>query len=948
MGKLPILLLSIALVLTEAGPRFDCYPEPNGATQQACEARGCVWSQDNSGKNAPWCYFKDGVGYNLDSQSGSTYNLRKNNGPGNPWGGDFTEIKLTTKTIGNVLNVKVGVDGRYEPPVDFPRSSIPSSDSLTLETSSGNDFFSFGVVRQSSNRKLFDTSIGGLIFSDKFIQIATYLPSENMYGWGENTHQSLRHDFTKYLTWAMLARDQPPNSGSLDTMNLYGVHPYYIVVEPDGKAHGVLIVNSNAQEVTTAPGPSLIYRTIGGNLDMYFFPGPSPEEVTRQYLAFVGKPFLPAYWALGYQLSRYGYKGLAEMKTRIQAVRDAGIPIDIGVADIDYMQRYKDFTTGDDWSGFSDYMKDMHSWGMKLILIFDPAIEATYPSFQRAISANAKFIEWENKDQVQQDIQNLYPMAKDTKIMLGVVWPDNHVAFPDFLDSTNNTQNWWIQEFVNYQSQVPFDGIWIDMNEPSNFGTNQNHPWYFDSDDHPNDAPLFCPTNGSSAWEMPPYKTHAVWRFGDASSSAFLASNTLCMVGLQDAGNQRFYNVKNIYGLTESVHTQKALFKSTGKRGAVVSRSTFPSSGRYAGHWLGDNTARWEDLRTSVIGAQEFNLFGIPYVGSDVCGFIGTTNEELCLRWQQMGAFHSFFRNHNTIGAPAQDPAIWPSVAAATKQANLFRYQYLPYLFSLHFLASMNGGTVIRPVFFEFPTDEETFDLGYEFLWGSQILVAPVVYQGATSVDVYLPTDRWYSLFDWQYGSIVPPGYATVSAPTTSRIPVFVRGMSIIPRQTPSTTTTATRLNPFELLIAPCEMGRGKGSLYWDDGETIVNDFDSHDYHQFDFKYNTTDSGATLAITHSRKSSKISLPTLDIIEIFNYPKPPNFRSFTINGQPVNINVQKSTYSGITKTLYISTPGLIDLTYADSIALRWNNAGSAPGADGAKLKALESNRYDFEA
>ncbi len=122
--------------------------------------------------------------------------------------------------------------------------------------------------------------------------------------------------------------------------------------------------------------------------------------------------------------------------------------------------------------------------------------------------------------------------------------------------------------------------------------------------------------------------------------------------------------------------------------------STFVSTGRYAGHWLGDNTARWADLKTSVIGVMEFNLFGIPYVGSDICGFIGATTEELCLRWQQLGAFHSFSRsifiynflfvysrNHNAIGQPAQDPGMWPTVAAAARKALLFRYYYLPYLY---------------------------------------------------------------------------------------------------------------------------------------------------------------------------------------------------------------------------------------------------------------------------
>ncbi|VDK50708.1 unnamed protein product [Cylicostephanus goldi] len=188
---------------------------------------------------------------------------------------------------------------------------------------------------------------GGLIFSDKFIQIATKLPSEAMFGWGENVHPTLKHNFNRYTTWAMFARDEPPSSNHIETKNLYGVHPFYMVLEPGGKAHGVLILNSNAQEITTAPGPTLIYRTIGGILDLYFFPGPTPREVTEQYLALVGRPCLPAYWGLGYQISRYGYKDLEEMKSIIERNVAAGIPLDTVVVDIDYMERYKDFTIGE-------------------------------------------------------------------------------------------------------------------------------------------------------------------------------------------------------------------------------------------------------------------------------------------------------------------------------------------------------------------------------------------------------------------------------------------------------------------------------------------------------------------------------------------------------------------------------------------------------------------------
>uniref|UniRef100_A0A914CRT0 Uncharacterized protein n=1 Tax=Acrobeloides nanus TaxID=290746 RepID=A0A914CRT0_9BILA len=80
-----------------------------------------------------------------------------------------------------------------------------------------------------------------------------------------------------------------------------GTHPFYLGLESDGSAHGVFIFNSNAQEVTTGPAPHLVYRTIGGQLEFFFFPGPTPEQVIQQYEQVIGTPFLPAYWALGFQ-----------------------------------------------------------------------------------------------------------------------------------------------------------------------------------------------------------------------------------------------------------------------------------------------------------------------------------------------------------------------------------------------------------------------------------------------------------------------------------------------------------------------------------------------------------------------------------------------------------------------------------------------------------------------
>uniref|UniRef100_A0A0M3HTR8 NtCtMGAM_N domain-containing protein n=1 Tax=Ascaris lumbricoides TaxID=6252 RepID=A0A0M3HTR8_ASCLU len=416
----------------------------------------------------PLCYFPSGTGYSVSKVSDDEILLTKDTSQGsngnalNPYGEDISPLKFRKQYYGSTLNIRIEPSSasprRFEPDIDLLHGFTYSSDSLYVETTT-QGIFSFSVKRRSTNVALWNTALGGgLMFADKYIQLATYFPSSNVYGFGENVHHTLKHNLSKYTTWGMLARDEGPNAYGESTNNLYGVFAFYVCVENDGNAHGAFILNSNPQEVTTGPGPHMVYRTIGGMLDIYFFPGPTPEEVIQQYEALVGKPTMPAYWALGFQLSRYGYKDLADQQAAIDRTRQAGIPLDAPHFDIDYMNRYMDFTTGQNWQDLGRYVQQLQQDGLHVVLIFDPAIDVTSEPFTRALekASDVAFIEWPRDDLVQRNVQNLYNVTAGTKIMLGVVWPDHHTAFPDFSDPKPNTVEWWIDEYRRYHKSVCF------------------------------------------------------------------------------------------------------------------------------------------------------------------------------------------------------------------------------------------------------------------------------------------------------------------------------------------------------------------------------------------------------------------------------------------------------------------------------------------------------------
>lgn len=92
--------------------------------------------------------------------------------------------------------------------------------------------------------------------------------------------------------------------------------------------------------------------------------------------------------------------------------------------------------------------------------------------------------------------------------------------------------------------------------------------------------------------------------------------------------------IYSLYGWSQTKPTLDVMRSITGKRSLVLPRSTFVGSGQWSGHWLGDNDATWHEMKRSLIGMVEFNWFGIPLIGADICGFGGIPTEEMCIRYE--------------------------------------------------------------------------------------------------------------------------------------------------------------------------------------------------------------------------------------------------------------------------------------------------------------------------
>ncbi|XP_064251996.1 lysosomal alpha-glucosidase isoform X6 [Passer domesticus] len=770
------------------GGRFDCGPE-RLLSRAGCEARGCCYSPGpgpgpRAGPGPPWCFFPRGYrSYRAENltatESGFSARLHRVAAAFLPGAVDELRLELALETPARLrFTLRDAARPRYEVPLATPRVRGRAPSTLYgLQLSQ--DPFGLVVCRQRGGRVLLNTTVAPLFFTDQFLQISTSLPSHFISGLGEHlTPLFLDTAWTRVTLWN---RDMAP----APHINLYGSHPFYLVMEDDGSAHGVFLLNSNAMDVLLQPSPALTWRTTGGILDFYIFLGPDPKSVVRQYLDVVGFPFMPPYWGLGFHLCRWGYSSTDITRQVVANMTAARFPLDVQWNDLDYADAKRDFTFNK--KGFRDYpemVREFHDRGLRYIMIVDAGISSsgppgTYKPYDEGLK------------------RGVFIRNATGQPLIGKVWP-GPTAFPDFTNP--ETHEWWHDMVKDFHEQVPFDGIWLDMNEPSNFVEGSQDG---------------CPNNNL---EHPPYVPGV---FGGR-----LQAGTICASSQQYLSSH--YNLHSLYGLTEAIASHNALLRVRGKRPFIISRSTFAGHGRYAGHWTGDVGSDWEQLYYSIPEVLLFNLFGVPLVGADICGFLGNTSEELCVRWTQLGAFYPFMRNHNDHGTRPQEPfAFSPPAQAAMRNALRLRYSLLPFLYTLFHRAHSAGQTVARPLFLEFPTDPNTWAVDRQLLWGGGLLITPVLEPGQTKVSGYFPAGTWYSLAG--DSTIHSKGQWILLPAPLDTINVHVRAGHILPLQEPAFSTAQSRGKGMALVVALSLDGFARGELFWDDGESWET-FERGDY----------------------------------------------------------------------------------------------------------------------
>ncbi|MCR8558097.1 DUF4968 domain-containing protein [Mucilaginibacter sp. BJC16-A38] len=383
---------------------------------------------------------------------------------------------------------------------------------------------------------------------------------------------------------------------------------------------------------------------------------------------------------------------------------------------------------------------------------------------------------------LKDDVYIKYP---DGQNYTGQVWP----GWCNFTDFTSSKGRAWWRKQVSFFAKSGVSGIWNDMNEISTWGQKMPDNVLFDYD------------------------------------------------GAQTSHLQ----AHNVYGLEMIRSSYEGALEHFKERPFVLSRSGYGGLQRYSAIWTGDNRAEEDHMLQGVRIMNSLGLSGVSFTGMDIGGFTGNPTVPLYTRWIELGAFVPYYRNHTGVNTKAAEPwAFGEDVLDIARNYISLRYQLMPYLYSSFYESTQSGMPVMRSLAIDYTFDPKILWADYQnqFEFGGAFMIAP--FESTREYGkIYFPEGIWYDLYN---GGVIAGKQEKVVPLNVAKLPVYVKGGSIIPMQSLVQTTS---ILPTDTLSVHVYNGLTANSFvyYEDDGKSF--DYKKGSFYKRTITFNPADKSLT-------------------------------------------------------------------------------------------------------
>lgn len=584
--------------------------------------------------------------------------------------------------------------------------------------------------------------------------------------------------------------------------SLYGAHNFLLI--SGKKTFGIFIdfPGKVTYDIGFTKSDECVITVMGADVDLYHFENGTLKELVLAFRSLMGKTYAAPKWAFGFQQSRWSYQTRQEIESVANAFEDHHIPCDAIYLDIDYMERYKDFTI--DKTAFPDFeglIHELRNKGYRLVPIIDAGvkIEKGYSTYEEGAK------------------EGYFCLNREDEPFVAAVWPGK-VHFPDFLNP--DARRWFGLQYKAL-TDLGIDGFWNDMNEPSIFYT----------EDRLRETIQLAKDSEGQNLDIDTF-----FKLTDAFQSLFNHPDDYRKFYHQVNGELvNHLKVHNLYGFNMTRAAAEGLHEiEPNRRFLLFSRSSIVGQGRFAGIWTGDNHSWWEHILLNLHMMPAINQCGILYTGADTGGFSDNANSQLLIRWSQFSLFTPLFRNHAALHTRSQEPfAFDQNTTEIMRDIIRLRYALIPYLYGEYMKAVRSNGLFFTPLCFDYE-DEQSFLTDDQLLVGESLMTAPIYRENAVGRHVYLPEPMllWKAKrCDDMAFEVMEQGHHYLRA-AIEEVPIYIRKNRLMVTGEPA--MSVEKLDLSLLTVIGFVHDQATYVYYDDDGET--HGFEQGDFSEIEIK----------------------------------------------------------------------------------------------------------------